>query len=35
MPYSMPAQAGGQLSELYPKKPIYDIPGFQKYWLAI
>jgi len=21
-------QAGGQLSELYPKKPIYDIPGF-------
>ena len=19
---------GGQLSELYPKKPIYDIPGF-------
>ena len=22
------AQAGGQLSEIYPKKPIYDIPGF-------
>jgi thioredoxin reductase (NADPH) len=21
-------QVGGQLSELYPKKPIYDIPGF-------
>ena len=21
-------QAGGQLSELYPKKPIFDIPGF-------
>jgi thioredoxin reductase (NADPH) len=21
-------QSGGQLSELYPKKPIYDIPGF-------
>ncbi|MFD1017489.1 NAD(P)/FAD-dependent oxidoreductase [Winogradskyella rapida] len=21
-------QAGGQCSELYPKKPIYDIPGF-------
>jgi thioredoxin reductase (NADPH) len=21
-------QPGGQLSELYPKKPIYDIPGF-------
>ena len=21
-------QIGGQLSELYPKKPIYDIPGF-------
>ena len=21
-------QAGGQLSELYPKKPIYDIPGY-------
>lgn len=21
-------QTGGQLSELYPKKPIYDIPGF-------
>ncbi|HRN45202.1 MAG TPA: ferredoxin--NADP(+) reductase, partial [Flavobacterium sp.] len=20
-------QAGGQLAELYPKKPIYDIPG--------
>src|SRR4051812_8543199 len=20
-------QAGGQLSEIYPKKPIYDIPG--------
>ena len=19
---------GGQLSEIYPKKPIYDIPGF-------
>jgi thioredoxin reductase (NADPH) len=19
---------GGQLSELYPKKPIHDIPGF-------
>lgn len=24
---SLPA-AGGQLSEIYPKKPIYDIPGF-------
>ena len=23
-------QVGGQLSELYPKKPIYDIPGFPK-----
>lgn len=22
------AQAGGQLTEIYPKKPIYDIPGF-------
>ncbi|MFN3341214.1 MAG: NAD(P)/FAD-dependent oxidoreductase [Flavobacteriales bacterium] len=22
------AQAGGQCSEIYPKKPIYDIPGF-------
>ena len=22
------AQAGGQLTELYPEKPIYDIPGF-------
>ncbi|GAK95426.1 thioredoxin reductase [Nonlabens tegetincola] len=22
------AQPGGQLTELYPKKPIYDIPGF-------
>lgn len=21
-------QAGGQLAEIYPKKPIYDIPGF-------
>src|SRR4028119_477347 len=21
-------QPGGQLSEIYPKKPIYDIPGF-------
>ena len=21
-------QAGGQLKEIYPKKPIYDIPGF-------
>src|SRR5690606_39490635 len=21
-------QGGGQLSEIYPKKPIYDIPGF-------
>ncbi len=21
-------QSGGQLSEIYPKKPIYDIPGF-------
>ena len=21
-------QAGGQLTEIYPKKPIYDIPGF-------
>ena len=21
-------QTGGQLSEIYPKKPIYDIPGF-------
>ena len=24
---SLPA-AGGQCSEIYPKKPIYDIPGF-------
>ncbi len=22
------AQSGGQLTEIYPKKPIYDIPGF-------
>ncbi|MEZ4987163.1 MAG: NAD(P)/FAD-dependent oxidoreductase [Saprospiraceae bacterium] len=22
------AQVGGQLSEIYPKKPIYDIPGY-------
>ena len=22
------AQPGGQCSEIYPKKPIYDIPGF-------
>ncbi|MDA8628690.1 NAD(P)/FAD-dependent oxidoreductase [Bacteroidia bacterium] len=22
------SQAGGQLTEIYPKKPIYDIPGF-------
>ena len=21
-------QVGGQLSEIYPKKPIYDIPGY-------
>ena len=21
-------QPGGQLAEIYPKKPIYDIPGF-------
>ena len=21
-------QIGGQLSEIYPKKPIYDIPGY-------
>ena len=21
-------QPGGQLKEIYPKKPIYDIPGF-------
>ena len=21
-------QVGGQLTEIYPKKPIYDIPGF-------
>src|SRR3954470_4341910 len=21
-------QVGGQLAEIYPKKPIYDIPGF-------
>jgi thioredoxin reductase (NADPH) len=21
-------QAGGQLSEIYPQKPIYDIPGY-------
>ena len=21
-------QAGGQCAEIYPKKPIYDIPGF-------
>jgi hypothetical protein len=30
----MLATSRRQLSELYPKK-IYDIPGFQKYWLAI
>ncbi len=24
------AQPGGQLTEIYPKKPIYDIPGFPK-----
>jgi len=23
-------QAGGQLTEIYPKKPIYDVPGFSK-----
>src|SRR6201747_1282936 len=23
-------QVGGQLSEIYPQKPIYDIPGFPK-----
>jgi len=23
-------QAGGQLTEIYPKKPIYDIPGFPR-----
>jgi len=23
-------QVGGQLSEIYPKKPIYDIPGYPK-----
>lgn len=23
-------EAGGQLTEIYPKKPIYDIPGFPK-----
>ena len=22
------AQPGGQLTEIYPKKPIYDIPGY-------
>ena len=22
------AQPGGQCAEIYPKKPIYDIPGF-------
>ena len=22
------ANPGGQLSEIYPKKPIYDIPGY-------
>ena len=22
------AQPGGQLAEIYPKKPIYDVPGF-------
>ena len=21
-------QSGGQLTEIYPKKPIYDIPGY-------
>ena len=21
-------QPGGQLAEIYPKKPIYDIPGY-------
>lgn len=24
------AQPGGQLTEIYPKKPIYDIPGFPR-----
>ena len=24
-------QAGGQCSEIYPKKPIYDIPGFSNF----
>jgi len=24
------AEPGGQLTEIYPKKPIYDIPGFPK-----
>ena len=24
------SKAGGQLTEIYPKKPIYDIPGFPK-----
>lgn len=24
-------QPGGQLAELYPKKPIYDIPGYPKF----
>ena len=23
-------QPGGQCSEIYPKKPIYDIPGYPK-----
>ena len=23
-------EAGGQLTEIYPKKPIYDVPGFSK-----
>ena len=24
------AEPGGQLTEIYPKKPIYDIPGFPR-----
>ena len=28
------AQPGGQCSEIYPKKPIFDIPGFPEIWLA-
>ena len=28
-------QPGGQCAEIYPKKPIYDIPVCLRYWLVI